>query len=118
MSLYEKASLTGLGRQSALKILGAGLRWLLCLGLLAVVHPLVRSQESRPVPAATQATAAQVSMAPGSSDTSYRIGVDDVLDIRVFNLPQLSREAVRVDGRGIITMPLIGELKGACKTER
>jgi polysaccharide export outer membrane protein len=49
---------------------------------------------------------------------SYRIGPEDVLDIRVFNRPQLSRDAVRVDGRGMITMPLIEEIQAACKTEK
>jgi polysaccharide export outer membrane protein len=48
----------------------------------------------------------------------YRIGVGDVLEIRVYNRPQLSREAVRVEGNGMIRMPLIeGEIQAACKTE-
>ncbi len=41
-----------------------------------------------------------------------------MLDIRVFNRPQLSREAVRVDGRGTIRMPLLDDdIRAACKTE-
>jgi polysaccharide export outer membrane protein len=48
----------------------------------------------------------------------YRIGVGDLLDIRVFNKPQFSRDNVRVDGRGMIRMPLIpGEIQAACRTE-
>ena len=48
----------------------------------------------------------------------YRIGAGDVLDIRIMNRPQLSREAVRVDGDGMIRMPLIeGEIQAACKSE-
>jgi polysaccharide export outer membrane protein len=48
----------------------------------------------------------------------YRIGVGDVLEIRVYNRPQLSREAVRVEGNGMIRMPLIeGDIQAACKTE-
>ena len=55
--------------------------------------------------------------APGA-DSRYRLGPGDVLDIRVYNRPQLSREAVRVDGRGMIRMPLIeGEIQAACRTE-
>lgn len=51
-------------------------------------------------------------------DTRYRIGVGDVLDIRIYNRPQLSREAVRVEGSGMIRMPLIEtEIKAACLTE-
>ena len=38
--------------------------------------------------------------------------------MRVFNRPQLSREAVRVEGGGAIRMPLIeGEIQAACLTE-
>ena len=48
----------------------------------------------------------------------YRIGAGDVLDIRIMNRPQLSRDAVRVDGSGMIRMPLIdGEIQAACKSE-
>ena len=48
----------------------------------------------------------------------YRIGVGDVLEIRVYNRPQLSRDAVRVEGNGVIRMPLIdGDIQAACKTE-
>jgi len=48
----------------------------------------------------------------------YRIGPGDILDIRVFNRPQLSREAIRVDGRGMIRVPLIEEeILAACRTE-
>jgi polysaccharide biosynthesis/export protein len=48
----------------------------------------------------------------------YRMGVGDVLEIRVYNRPQLSREAVRIEGNGMIRMPLIeGEIQAACKTE-
>ena len=51
-------------------------------------------------------------------DERYRIGPGDVLDIRIFNRPLLSRDAVRVEGSGIIRMPLIeGEIQAACKTE-
>lgn len=47
----------------------------------------------------------------------YRIGAGDVLDIRILNRPTLSREAVRVEGDGIIRMPLIGEIQASCKSE-
>ncbi|MGZ8847608.1 MAG: polysaccharide biosynthesis/export family protein [Pyrinomonadaceae bacterium] len=66
---------------------------------------------------------AQVSSPPQfSSDAQsterYRIGSGDVLEVRVYNRPQLSREAVRVEGNGMIRMPLIeGEIQAACKTE-
>ena len=51
-------------------------------------------------------------------DDRYRIGPSDVLDIRVYNRPQLSREAVRVEGNGMIRMPLIeNEIQASCLTE-
>lgn len=58
--------------------------------------------------------------APSTDQTEerYRIGPGDVLDVRVYNRPQLSRDAVRVEGNGMIRMPLIeGEIQAACKTE-
>jgi polysaccharide biosynthesis/export protein len=52
------------------------------------------------------------------ADDRYRIGPGDVLDIRIYNRPQLSREAVRVEGNGMIRMPLIeSEIQAACLTE-
>lgn len=52
------------------------------------------------------------------SDDRYRIGPGDVLDIRIFNRANLSRDAVRVEGNGMIRMPLIEtEIQAACKTE-
>lgn len=53
-----------------------------------------------------------------SQDDRYRIGPGDVLDIRIYNRPQLSRDGVRVEGNGMIRMPLIDtEIKAACQTE-
>jgi polysaccharide biosynthesis/export protein len=53
-----------------------------------------------------------------AQDDRYRIGPADVLDIRIYNRPHLSRESVRVEGNGMIRMPLIEtEIKAACQTE-
>jgi len=55
---------------------------------------------------------------PGAVDQRYRIGPGDVLDVRVFNRPQLSRDAVRVDNRGMINLPMIdSEIRAGCRTE-
>jgi polysaccharide export outer membrane protein len=70
---------------------------------------------SNPSPAQTDSSA-QASTA--QADERYRIGPGDVLDIRVFNRPQLSRDSVRVDQSGLIQMPLIEQdIKAACLTE-
>src|SRR5919108_1578226 len=53
-----------------------------------------------------------------TSDKSYKIGPGDVLDIRILNRPNLSRDAVRVEGNGAIRMPLIeDEIQAACLSE-
>ncbi len=51
-------------------------------------------------------------------DDRYRIGPGDILDVRILNRPHLSRDAVRVEGNGMIRMPLIEtEIQAACLTE-
>ena len=63
------------------------------------------------------------SVAPATEPTRraaepYHIGPGDVLDIRVFNKPQFSRENVRVSVGGTIRMPLLTkEVRAACRTE-
>ncbi len=68
--------------------------------------------------AVASAQAQPASQATSQTGDRYRIGPGDVLDIRIFNRPQLSRDAVRVEGSGMIRMPLVdGEIQAACKTE-
>ena len=53
-----------------------------------------------------------------ADDDRYRIGPGDVLDIRIYNRPNLSRDGVRVEGNGMFRMPLIEtEIQAACRTE-
>ena len=40
----------------------------------------------------------------------YRIGPDDLLEVQVFGVDQLTR-TVRVNGRGMVSLPLIGSLE-------
>jgi polysaccharide biosynthesis/export protein len=66
-------------------------------------------------------TSQQVTPPDGSEgeDTDYRIGPDDVIDVKVYNNPQLSRDAVRISARGTINMPLIEhEIQAACKSAK
>lgn len=71
---------------------------------------------------ATQPVSPQPVKAPASapvgklSDQTYRIGPGDVLDIRIFNRPELSGER-RVTEAGRIRMPFIEEFQVACLTE-
>jgi polysaccharide export outer membrane protein len=57
-------------------------------------------------------------IANATTDTRYRIGPGDVLEVRVLRAPELSRDGVRVDQRGMIRMPMWNEdIPAACKTE-
>ncbi len=52
-------------------------------------------------------------------DQKYRIGTGDILEIRVFNKPQFSRDNIRVGSSGGIRMPFLKEdVKAVCKTEQ
>jgi len=96
----------------------------ICFGIaiLAFIPGSVSAQKSVGVETSQAATAgpgSAVVSAVKSSEDRYRIGPGDILDIRVFNKPQFSRDSVRVDGRGMIRMPLIaGEIQAACRTEQ
>ena len=78
------------------------------LGLAAGAQPANSNPGASPLP----------SQSSSQSGDRYRIGPGDLLDIRIYNRPQLSRDAVRVEGNGMIRMPLIeGDIQAACKTE-
>lgn len=51
-----------------------------------------------------------------TTPTEYRIGVGDKLDVRVFQVEDLSFEELVVDTSGNINMPLIGSVRGAGRT--
>jgi len=62
-----------------------------------------------------QAIANPLTISPGDQ---YRIGSGDVLNIHILNRPNISRDAVRVEGNGMIRMPLIDtDIQAACLTE-
>lgn len=80
---------------------------------IASAQPEINNTQQTTTTAASNGVASK-----RSPEDRYRIGPGDVLDIRVFNKPQFSRDSVRVDGRGMIRMPLIeGEIQAACRTE-
>lgn len=82
--------------------------------LASASHLSASAQTNGPTsPQVTQPNAAE------GEDTDYRIGPDDVIDIRVYNSLQLSRDAVRISARGTINMPLIEhEIQAACKSAK
>jgi polysaccharide export outer membrane protein len=67
-----------------------------------------------PAPAENAGAAGDIPLNPGTQ-TVYRIGVDDVLNISVWQEPDLSRTVpVRPDGK--ISLPLLGDVTAAGKT--
>jgi polysaccharide export outer membrane protein len=62
-------------------------------------------------PAWAQAGAAAASRTPGD----YQLGVADELRVTVFNEPKLSGEFT-VNSNGMLSLPLIGEVRGAGTT--
>jgi|SRR5437762_13784299 len=86
--------------------------------LLAVTFCVMGQQQSAELSALQTDSANTPFSAPASANDAYRIGWGDVLEVRVFNRPQLSRDAVRVDNRGLIRMPMIDvEIRAVCRTE-
>ena len=77
----------------------------LCLaGLLASAGASIAQEP--PAPAAPAAPAA-VPGTPKPSIDDYRLGMHDLIEISVFNVPELSR-TVRVNAVGKISLPMIG----------
>jgi polysaccharide export outer membrane protein len=58
----------------------------------------------------------QLIQAVEPTPTEYRIGVGDKLDVRVFQVEDLSFEELVVDTSGNINLPLIGAVRGAGRT--
>ena len=71
--------------------------------------------ESNPAASAKAAEPFVSAATPGNS--AYKIGPQDVLEISVFKVPELSR-TVQVAAIGTINLPLVGEVPAAGKTAR
>ena len=65
---------------------------------------------------AAQPVDIQTVQAVAAPSTEYRIGVGDKLDVRVFQVADLSFEELVVDTSGNINLPLIGAVRGAGRT--
>lgn len=53
---------------------------------------------------------------PDSLSGDYRLGTGDLLEISVFDIPELSKIKARVGGEGLITLPLAGTVSAGGKT--
>lgn len=98
----------------------ARISFLLTLLVLTTgIAPAQQSEVDNKSPAANPVSSSNGVSAAQILEEQYRIGPGDVLDIRVFNKPQFSRDNVRVNSRGMIRMPLIqGEIQAACLSEQ
>jgi polysaccharide export outer membrane protein len=66
---------------------------------------------SAPARAPAAAPGAAASMQPAMlTMKDYRIGPEDLLEVQVFGVDQLTR-TVRVNGRGMVSLPLIGSIE-------
>ncbi|MFN2491849.1 MAG: SLBB domain-containing protein [Pyrinomonadaceae bacterium] len=88
----------------------------------------VKAQQNRPLAGSkmvkTVSTTAVKNYPPATVTKSspptdrYRIGPGDVLEVRIYKLPDLSRDGLRVEESGTIRMPLINEdIPATCRTE-
>jgi polysaccharide export outer membrane protein len=93
----------------------------LAIGQQSPQQPPQKTLATTGEPVGARAITSQVVATSGTAvepDDRYRIGPGDVLDIRILNRPNLSRESVRVEGNGMIRMPLIDtDIPAACQTE-
>jgi polysaccharide biosynthesis/export protein len=82
-------------------------------------HTLVRPNTLKTAPATNIRRSAPATMTgTATAPERYRIGAGDVLEVRLYKLPDLSRESLRVEETGTIRMPLINEeIQAACRTE-
>lgn len=82
------------------------------------VEPAVALGDAATLPAKSSVSATDSFIAvttPGN--TAYKVGPEDVLDISVFKVPELSKSVQVADG-GTINLPLVGEIAAAGKTAR
>lgn len=94
--------------------IGRRLQWLLVVAAIACVAGSAPAQQT----AAPMGGSTPSLYSARPEDQQYRIGVGDMLDVRVFNKPQFSRDGIRVGGTGNIRLPFITtEVKAVCQTE-
>lgn len=106
------------------------LRIIICLSIIAIVFGCARSKDRYPAPPEKINVTAELNeraiqrermlaemtrSQPGSG--SYRIGPNDVIDIKVFEQTRMDT-STRVGGNGRINFPPLGEIQAAGLTER
>jgi polysaccharide export outer membrane protein len=87
----------------------------IALSFFMIVEPLAKAQatasaEPRSAVSTEERQAPQSSPSSRATVSNYTIGPDDVLDIDVFNLPELAK-TVRVSNDGTIVLALLGRIQ-------
>ncbi len=77
----------------------------------------VREGRARMVTTTDQLQPPDTTTASGAYEglSEYRIGAQDVIDVAVYQLPDLTR-SVRVNSKGMISLPLLGPIEAGGKT--
>ena len=84
---------------------------------LAAPQPAAYAGNASAIPARSAAATPIRVAGDTAATTIYRIGAQDVLDISVFQVPDLTK-SVQVSDAGTINLPLVGEVPVAGKTAR
>lgn len=98
-----------------MKYLSVFLVFVCSIGLLRGQSSQLPDDPSRKLHDLNERLLGQAKTATGSPDSDrqdYRIGTEDLLDVSVFEVPELSR-TVRVSASGEISLPLLGSMKVA-----
>src|SRR5262245_7966061 len=98
-----------------------GLSWLFAVAACSSQSNQIPQVAQSPCPGTglneqLSASAASVEALNNSPQFDYRIGPEDLLEISVFEVPELSR-TVRVSASGEISLPLVGTHKAAGLTQ-
>ena len=94
------------------------LKWTLLLAILtslAVAQDAASSSQASNSKPATTASPDLPKSAPGVRPESYVIGAEDTISVYVWKEPDMSK-SVPVRPDGMISLPLVGEVKAACYT--
>ena len=87
--------------------------WFAAVGVVALAggNPLYAQQAVLPVaPLAAPPAVAPRPIPATAEQDEYRIGAQDLVEISVFQVQELTR-AVRVNAQGMITLPLLGQVR-------
>lgn len=92
------------------------LSWTPLLPLCLLAASCAGTQIGRNLPNGTQAYNIIPVANPARAKEDYRIGPLDALDVTVFQEPELSVKAVKVDAFGNVALPLVGDVSAGGKT--